>query len=281
MEEHWYTYQGALLWGGKPNGDMPTIEEARDALKQSKAMFARWTTDFDCGVPTKWWFCLKERHDTIEQLSAKQRYRIRRGLMNCIVKRLSESELSDNIDAIFDIAVLSFSDYPIKYRPNLQKKEFVNSLLTMKDREVWVAWDAETNEIIGYGYCILKGNVIYLSQVKVPTIFLNKEVNAALVYKMSEYYLGECAYDFICDGERNIKHESNYQDFLVRVLNFRYAYCKLNILYSPMMRFIVTLLFPCKNVFRRLSAYNGMPFKGLLYNVYCVLYQEEIRRSFK
>ena len=111
-------------------------------------------------------------------------------------------------------------------------------------QDIWICIEKENRQIIGYAVCNIQGNFVNLVQVKVPTEKLRTEANAAIVFRLSEYYLKEQHLNYICDGERNIKHRTQYQDYLVRVLNFRYAYCKLNIVYSSKMRFIVNLLYP-------------------------------------
>lgn len=145
-----------------------------------------------------------------------------------------------------------------------------------KQQDIWLCYEKETGKVIGYAVCNKQDGFINLEQVKVPTKKLNTEANAAIVFRLSEYYLKEQHWDYICDGERNIKHLTQYQDYLVRVLNFRYAYCKLNIVYSPKMQLAVNLLYPFMGGVKLLGKFNTF-----FYNVYCVLRMEKIRRSFK
>lgn len=60
MDNRWTKYQGALLWTGNPKDTVPTEREAQEALHESGAMFARWTSHWDCGTPTEWWWCIKD-----------------------------------------------------------------------------------------------------------------------------------------------------------------------------------------------------------------------------
>ena len=34
MDKHWKKYQGALLWNGDPKKEIPTIDNAKEALKK-------------------------------------------------------------------------------------------------------------------------------------------------------------------------------------------------------------------------------------------------------
>ena len=64
---HWHYYNHALL----PNCPPPreNLEEAifaelsdRQLWNENgnKALLARWTTNFDCGYETNWWYCIKD-----------------------------------------------------------------------------------------------------------------------------------------------------------------------------------------------------------------------------
>ena len=271
----WTKYQGALLWDANPNQKSPTRNDASSALREMGGLFARWTSDFDCVASTPWWYCICDQFTSIEQLSAKQRYRVNKGLRSVRICRVEDTSI--NIEALYRLFIESFEDYPKQYRPIIQENEFRNSTeLQIQDpsTDIWLAYD--TNDtLVGYGRCIIRENVVWLNQVKVPTKYLSLEVNAALVYKICEYYLSEKHCEYICDGERNIKHQTNYQEFLVRVLNFRYAYCKLNIVYKWWMQILVSILYPFKSMLKLAGKHS--PF---VYNVYCVLKQEQIRRSF-
>lgn len=277
MDRHWKHYQGALLWNANPAKETPTEREAREAVKESDAMFARWTSHWDCETPTEWWYCIKDTFTPLSEFSAKQRYRINKGLKNCNVVRLSHDKVKNYTEDIYQIAEQAFADYPAAYRPVLRIDDYKRWLFDMpKQQDIWLCYEKETGKVIGYAVCNKQDGFINLEQVKVPTKKLNTEANAAIVFRLSEYYLKEQHWDYICDGERNIKHLTQYQDYLVRVLNFRYAYCKLNIVYSPKMQLAVNLLYPFMGGVKLLGKFNTF-----FYNVYCVLRMEKIRRSFK
>ena len=272
----WIRYQGALLWNGLPDDLPPTEQQASEALQEQKGMFARWTSGFDCGYATEWWYCICDSFTPISELTAKQRYRVNKGLKQCEIVMAKNDSRTDKY-AIYEVVKKSFEDYPAAYRPHLEKDDFflhLNKLLHDDAIDIWLVY-SEQNTLVGYCQCSKTGNAVWLTQVKVPTAYLGLEVNAALVYTLCDYYLNTHHYRYICDGERNIKHQTNYQDFLVRVLNFRYAYCKLNIIYSWWMKLAVSVLYPIRNLIKWCGQKNQF-----IYNVYCVLKQEEIRRSF-
>ncbi|MBQ9340574.1 MAG: hypothetical protein IJS13_09640 [Paludibacteraceae bacterium] len=272
--DNWILYQNALVWHGSIGEESPTRDDAKMAVRSKKAMFARWTSDFDTTTVNEWWYCLCDSFTPLSELKSKQRYRIKRGLGNCRVERLHKGVIKEYVERFFEIAEDCFADYPDKYRPKPNKEEFCNHLCQLVDTDFWICRNVTDNEIIGYGYCRRKGVDVFLEQVKIPTRYLNTEANAALAYSMVEYYLHNLHFRYLVDGERNIKHETNYQAFLVQVIGFRYVFCKLNVEYAPMMAIAVKMLFPFKNVIE----YMGRKSR-FFYNVYCVLKQEEICRK--
>lgn len=279
MINNWKKYQHALIWTGLPHKKGPSDTDAKNALKTMGGVFARWTSDFDCGYSTEWYYCLCEKYIPIEKLTAKQRYRINKGLKQCEVV-CAKSIPSLDFHAIYELLKESFEDYPIEYRPNLHEYTCIKKLkILLKDPnvDIWLVYSLE-KELIGYCQCDRQTDgdtIVWLKQVKVPTKHLAKEVNAALIYRLCEYYLKGGKYKFICDGERNIKHITNYQDFLVRVLNFRYAYCKLNIVYQWWLKITVDLLYPIRSIIKPMGKISPR-----IYDIYCVLFLEQIRRTF-
>jgi hypothetical protein len=90
---------------------------------------------------------------------------------------------------------------------------------------------------------------------------------------MNKYYLDEKEFDYVNDGARNISHETNIQEFLIKKFKFRKAYCKLNIIYNSRIGFLVKSLYPFRSPLKLL---NFGPFIKL--NI--LLNQEKIRRSY-
>lgn len=277
----WSLYSGALILKGRPphadNNDV-TIAEAKEALAHWGGHFCRWTTDFDCGHETEWWYCLRDTPIELNQFKSKTRNEINRGLRTTSYRLLNAEEVKSLLPAMYNVAIESFSEYPAKYRPVLNKDVFFMGMEQNKKNgmDIWGCFDEKTGELAGYSLCNVNDGVVYLLVVKVRPTFLKNRVNAGLVFTLCKYYLNEQALRYVCDGSRNIRHETNYQNYLVKTLGFRKAYCKLNIVYRPIMNFVVNALYPFRGVLKSLSNNSA-----ILYNIYCVLKQEEYARSFR
>ncbi|MGM9826767.1 MAG: hypothetical protein ACI30O_01090, partial [Muribaculaceae bacterium] len=172
----------------------------------------------------------------------------------------------------------SFEDYPKVYRPKIDRKKATDEfkrIIVAENTDLWLCSDAEDN-LTGYAICHLHPEMANLSVVKTDPKYLKTEINAALAYSIVHYYINELGLKYICDGERNIRHQTNYQEFLVRVLDFRYVYCRLNVVYHPYFKPVIKLLYTLRWAIGPLRNINGT-----LYNLHCLLLQEKIARSFK
>lgn len=277
----WKKYQNGLILDRVPDCNNSDICKYKvvNMLVLGGGVFARWTSDFDCGYETGWWYCIRDTPIDKERMTSKQRYRINHGLKNATIRLISKESVDISIaKQIFDVTNKCYEKYPLKYRPQIIENKFIEDIVNKRrlSSDIWVCIDNESNELCGYAFCKIKSDTINLDVVKVHPEFLNKDINAALTYSICSYYLGDCNFRYVCDGARNIKHESNYQDFLVRVLGFRYAYCHLHIVYHPVILPIIYLLYPFRQVIRKLSSHNN-----LIYNISCILKQEEIARTFR
>lgn len=280
MDKGWFLYQGALLPSFPPH-QIPNLpkEEILLMLRKHKGYFCRWTTDFDCKKKTEWWYCIKDEEINLSLLTSKCRYRINHGLKNYNILRISDIALLNNyVDRMYFLEQEKIATYPKKYRPKPDFQKF-KSLLEeslMSDADLWIAISDAREEVDAFSITNTQDDVAYLSLLRVAPWAMNTDVNAAMVYTICNHYIVKEKKKYICDGERNIRHETNFQEYLIKNLGFRYAYCKLHIVYNPIINLIVKIMFPFKSIIRYLGNYNK-----LFYNISCVLKQEEIAKTFR
>lgn len=236
--------------------------------------FARWTTDFDCQKKTNWWYCIKDTPIDLNCLSSSQRYRINRGLKNYKVSLLCKSSVAVLIDDIFAVYSKCNDTYGAT-KISIDESAFKEHFFTVtQNADVWGVFDNITDRLVGYSICGVDGDVVYMRVVKVKPESRRNKANAALAYSICRYYINENHFRYVSDGERNIRHETNYQDYLVNNIGFRYSYCHLHICYSPIVGCLVRFLYPFRELIKYLGKYNRM-----LFNVYCVLKQESYTRK--
>lgn len=244
---------GRPVWGGAP-------------------LLARWTTDWDCGYETNWWYVIKDRPFDIGLLKSNYRYKINKGCKYFDVRVINPCEYKN---ALYKVQVAAFSAYPAKYRPAVDKKKFLQGIDSWDRYEVFGAFYRDSNELVGY-VLITKNtpNFYDLSVQKTNPQYEKLQLNAALVKGLMDHYKEFLSSGgIICDGSRSINHETHFQDYLEKYFGFRKAYCHLRIEYNPKIEWIIKLLY----LFRRpLLKFDGI---GLVHLANAVLKMEAIGRE--
>ena len=240
-------YQHCLLLNESPNVVVDD-QMIKDALKKSNAWFARYITEFDISENTEWWYCLKDDKYDISLFKAKARYEINKGRKNFYVNKINAFEYDEDI---YIIDVKKFEEYPVAYRPEIKKNG--DKYLTserVKKSDIWFGlFDINNGKLSGYA--VVKETefgCVNLNVVAILPETYKRNSSAALVDGILTYYQNKAEKHYICDGSRNIKHITNYQDFLISTFGFRRAYCRLKIIYKWWMKIAVVMIKPFKNL---------------------------------
>ncbi len=277
---------GALIYAGDPTEVPPFFDsDIRQLVIKENALFARWpsgltldSNNHNINFQNKgWWYCIKTDAVSLESLSAKQRYRVKKGLKNNTFWIASEQDFEKLFEELYQSFLDSIADYPAEYKILPKKEEtlgWIRGAIKSDMADIWFCRDNETNNLVGFAHCRIKNNAIEMSSVKLNPKYFKSEVNAGLAYAICEYYLKSGKYKYICDGERNIIHQTAYQDFLVSVVGFQKVHCKLNIIYHPLLKPIISILYPYRKTIKKISCRNHF-----LYKAYCLLFQEQCARE--
>jgi hypothetical protein len=271
----WKYYNHALIPTTQPHEEANLKELKKTNIWKTKDIFlVRYTTEYDCGYETEWWYCIKDEPFNLSQVNAKKRYEVNRGLRNIEIKRINAYQYSEQI---INVAEKAYAEYPKKYRPIIIRENWIKNLCDNEKNEntdYWGMFDKTTSQLCGYSKCIMQGSFVDLAMVKIDPAYLKTGVNAAFVYIIIQEYINSGRFQYICDGERNLLHETNYQDFLIRYLGFRKAYCRLNIEYRPFVGVIIKVLFPFKKFIKRFDSWS------MIHNINALLKMECIKRSY-
>lgn len=277
MINGWTYYNHAVIPTVAPH-EVPNLEPIKNGTVWSlgkQSLLATWTTDFDCGYKTEWWYVIKDEPFDINLLKSKHRYVINRGKKYFFVKCINPLDYSDEL---YDVQVAAFSAYPKKYRPNVDKQEFINVLKEWQDNnniKIYGAYFKENEALCGYIMVKIQSKCIELKIQKANPHYEKYQINAALVNALLTAYEEKLKQGYyILDGARSINHETAFQDYLEKYFRFRKAYCKLNIKYRGIMRFIVGFLYPCRGLLLKLDNI------GIIHSVNALLKMEQCRRSF-
>lgn len=260
--EGWKYYNHAAIPTTAPHEE-PNLKPIKDGsiwkLWGGIPLFARWTTDWDCGYETNWWYVIKDTPFDIASLKAKRRYEITKGLRNFDIRMIAPV---DYIEEIYQVTVAAYSGWPSKYRPKVEYEPFKKSIKGWQT--VFCAFSHE-NILQGYAVVDEYDNFANFSMLRTNPSMEKFAVNAALVYGILEYYNHklETGCFYICDGSRSIRHETLFQDYLEKYFGFRKAYCKLHINYRKYVRIMIKLLYPLRGLIRGRTRL-GSKIKGIL-----------------
>ena len=279
--EGWKYYNHAAIPTTAPH-ETPDLTPLEDGsiwrIEGKKALFARYTTDWDCAYDTGWWYIIKDSPFDISALKTKRRYEITKANRFFDVYQINPAEHLESLREVHERALLA---YPSKYRPFFNKKFFEQDVLRWErlvengSLKIFGAFLKENGKLCGYSYLALEKNYCNLAMQKTIPEFEKFNVNAALVNGVLDSIKDRLSADYyICDGSRSINHETHFQDYLEKYFGFRKAYCKLQITYYPLYRVPVNILYHLRFLIFVLGRRIG-----LFHQLSAILKMEEIVRK--
>jgi len=245
---NWRKYNGALVPLSPPHIDVDIIGIDKK-LKETNSYFARWTSDFDSEIESKFWYVIHDTPMIIDDYSKNTRSKIRRGLKRCKVKLVSKDEIKQ-------FGFTSYSKAFLRYETNISPKnqeDFKREIDNLEGKwHFWAIYNSD-NLIIGYSQNRITDNYCDYSTIKFHPDFLNLYSSYALFYTMNQYYLNEKNFRYVNDGAKSMSHDTNIQEFLIKKFKFRKAYCKLHLQYPPRIKIIINLFFPLRILISRVK----------------------------
>jgi hypothetical protein len=170
-----------------------------------------------------WYAIIKDQHFDIDQYpSSNTRNQVRKALKNCTVKRIEATWLAENGLEVLEKAMHKMSAKPSKKTINAFRKKY----------QVAIAFDDiihcygifNNDQLIGfceiYYYEGIEANI---SQIRLNPAFNGVYPMYALIHMLSEEYLKSNKVQYLSDGYRNLLHETEVQEFLVRKFGFKKA----------------------------------------------------------
>ena len=229
----WRYYKSMIQGVGDPRNNKPLSKPEQRYLfnKYKKALLLRYTTHFDDIDTQNWFFCLKDSPYDFAGLKSKRKNVVRKGINNFTVK---EIKLSEHVQAFCDLVNDAYQGYE---NPNqityVQAEKKAAAIDEREDYFVLGAFCNENEKLVGYVWCHVNGKWITMSEQKAVRAYENLGVNAALCHGLCTLYNEKYADCILCDGERNVLHKTAFQDYLIKYFGFRYAYCKLHVVFNP------------------------------------------------
>jgi hypothetical protein len=277
MNSSWTIYYRTVISTLPPHANI-SYSDAKKALKVNKiAIFARYTSSFDCGFETDWWYCICDKVVDLDSMKAKQRSEIKKGLKNCYTKLINVNETIEDLWETYLSACLKYDNN----NQNLDKEKYVNQMLGLdyETNDLWGVFNRETDQLIGYAIITKKDydnkKCASYMVLKYRPDFLSLGSSGCLIYDTTNYYLKDLDYSYVYNSERSIRHDTNIQNYMIKLFGYRKAYCRLNIIYKPHIKMIVSMIY----LFRAII--NRLPKNKLVLTLLALIVQEEAARSTK
>ena len=271
----WKYYNHAAIPTCAPHEepDITPIEDGSIWKMAGRPLMARWTTDFDCGYETNWWYMVREAPFDPETLPARSRKHIRQALKKCSVKRICVEEYMDALYDCYHLAFLRYENADNEVSREVFKRECIAD--EQSGCEYWAGFSAESGVLIGYMKVRPYEEYTELLTTKLIPEFMNLRVSDALYCTVLSHYLNEAGKRYVTSGSRNINHKTNTEEYKIQSFGYKRAYCRLHMKYQPAVKLAVDCLFPFRKLLRR---FDG---NTTVHQVNAVLRMEEICREAK
>lgn len=268
----WRLHQQAIVPLTMPHRSPKiTTTSARAFLFKEKKFLLRWDEEFDDHQDGEWWHVIKDEKEDISLYKKKVRYMIRKGCESYSAKICDRTFIEENAYAVYEKAYTRYETF----EKMETKSSFQENIHTLpKETEFWGVFDNNTDELVAFSENLVSENACFYLTMWCTPAALKKFVSYTLFHKMNNHYLNNKQLSYVSDGARSISHESNIHEFLLSKFRFRKAYSKLRIVYFPGFQTVIAVLFPMRNLFKKLS-------HPISKKTHILLYQESIRRSCK
>lgn len=277
MNKEWEYYNHALIPTLAPHEEPDTSwmkdrKMWRQLADGKYPLFARWTTEFDCDKETGWWYCIKDNPFDLACVKAKYRWTINHGLKSVDIKIIQPSEYADEMVDVHEAACLGYGSQMDEDEIKDLKKSFDS--FDADNIDVIGAFLKENGKMIGYGIYEVYNDWVSQSVIKTDPAYLKTDVNAAMVYFAVMRYLNpDTKIKYISNGAKNILHDTNFHEYLIKYFGFRKANCKLHMHCVPIIKIAVNIIYPFRKVIYKAKTNH------VLKKIISILQMEEISRE--
>jgi len=267
----WIGYQKMIVPVGPVSDKYEVIsaEQKNDLLRFFKECALIRTGMGFIDMPDAWYVIICDQPHTLLDLSANTRSNVRRGLRDCIIRKIDAKFMAEHAWTVFSSG---FEQYKNDWLKVSEEKFRKNMALTDGFDDIihyWGVFDKQNNEFIAYAqnYLYDKTEVNY-SIMRLNPNARRRYASHILYYEMNRYYLNEEKFTYTNAGFRSLLHDTNIQEHLTSKFIFKKQPVDLKIYYRPFIGRCVSLTYPYRHLL------------GKIYRPLAALYKlEEMNRS--
>lgn len=273
----WKYYNHAAIPTTAPheNPDLTPLKDERIwHIEGKKPLLVRYTTDWDCGYDTGWWYLIREAPFDIITLSGNSRKHIKEAFRKVRVEKINPKDYVDALYECYHQAYLKYkqADNEASYESFGKKCEKANS----NGIDCWAGFSIETGKLVGYMTVGLHEEWCEIYTSKFHPGYLKLRASDALYATTLDYYLNVRKKKYVSSGSRSINHVTNTQEYKEQHFEYRKCFCKLHLVYRNDVKYVFKLLY----LLRPVISFVGRRF-SLLHRISAILKMEEIAREEK
>lgn len=248
----WKYYNHAMIPTVAPHEevDLEPVASGNIWKNKKKTFLAAWTSDWNCGYETNWWYVIREGPFDFSELSTSSKRNIRKALRNCRVEKINPTQYVENLWRVYNETIQRYENFAIK----ITKDKFIRQLENRKpEEEYWAGFDSNSGIMIGYAIFIVHTDWVMFHKSRYSTPYLKLRVSDAINARILEYYLNEKQKKYVSDGMRSILHKTNFQQYLIDHFGYKKIYCNLHVRYRKWVKILVDIAYPMRHLLQRID----------------------------
>ncbi|MCI6154131.1 MAG: hypothetical protein MR676_03485 [Porphyromonas sp.] len=225
-------------------GEKLSKKQLNRIRKVKKALFVKNIYNFDCPQATDNWYIIRDRYYDIEEYESKNtRKQLRKSLSVYEYKRINKQEM---LSKGYQVYVDSSTRFKKKAKAFFSMDEYYSYIQKGFDegREFWGGYDRATGEMAMWEEIYIKGDMVVENKERLSYRFTKHNPTYGLNHEIAKHYLTERGYRYLNAGSRSFDGHSNVQNFLIDKLQFRRAYCQVQLYFPQPLRSLIILGYP-------------------------------------
>ncbi|MGD1042509.1 MAG: hypothetical protein ABR913_05530 [Sedimentisphaerales bacterium] len=247
LDDYWVSRGNKKLlnYMGPPLKENLPLADVKKFARKKGVLCLMWNYDHDYTKEGPWFRCICDKADyDISQIERKKiRYYIRCGLTKCTIRQVDFQWLADNGYNTYVNAASRYNNFTVE-----TKERFRERMLAYKNVPNSEAFGAFVDEnLAAFMTVFIYGDSVLNPRAHFDPAYSDFCPMYALYYWAAKHYLTEKGYKEFDRGERHLAHETNFDEFLLR-MGYRKVYCRLGLY----MAFPVRLILGIIRVFRKI-----------------------------
>ena len=265
-EEHqWRYYNHALLPNVAPHeeADIESLKNKNiwKQFKPKRPLFACWTSHYDCGYETDWWYCILDKPFDIFAIKSKRKSQLNQAVKNFDIRILDVKEYAKQM---FDVHQSAWKTYHKTGTFDAEQERFCKDVEQWEDM-VFGAFDKESKQLAAYYRVKINTTHIDLVTLKSNPNFEKKRVNLAIMFFVYNFFSHDIEQGkYLFGSSRNIYHQTNFQEFRKKNFGFRKVYTHLHIQYAPFVAPIIKIIYPFRKIIKKIPFTFANQISGVL-----------------